>query len=126
MTHPAGHVTQALDLGEIDERHRGEMLHVWVDGPDMETLMAHHARMRAVNEALETAFWSELAQGKLALWLCAAWGMEPHELGAFSLTYGPLVYVKAARKSAELLVRRMGETLAALSLAHQLGRYGRD
>ena len=125
MTHPAGHITESLDLGEIDERHRGKVLRVWVDG-DMETLMAHHAKMRAVNEALETAFWSELAQGMLTLWLCAAWGMEPHELGAFALTYGPLVYIKAARRTATMLIERVGETLDALSFAHQLGRYGRD
>ena len=126
MAHSAGHITETLDLGAIDARHRGEVLRVWVDGPDAETLVAHLHSMRACDEALKAAFWSELAQGKLALWLCAAWGVEPHELGAFVLTHGPFVYVKAARRSAAMLTERMGETLAALSFAQQLGRYGRD
>ena len=126
MAHAAGHVTETLDLGEIDERHRGEVLRVWVDGPDAETLAAHLSNMRACHTMLMTAPWSELAQGALVLWLVDAWGMEPPELDAFVVRFGPIVYIEAARKSAAMLAKRAGETFAALAFAHQLGRYGRD
>ena len=124
MTHPAGHITESLGLGEIDARHRGTVLHVWVDGPDMETLAAHLSNMRACHTMLMTAPWSELAQGALVLWLYDAWGMEPPELDAFVARFGPIVYIAAARRSAAMLAKRACETFAALALAHQLGRLG--
>jgi len=125
MAHPAGRITAPLDLGEIDGRHRGVVLAVWVDGPDMQTLRAHFDKLKACDAALRAGFWSPVAQGKLVLWLWDAWGMDPAELGDFTLAYGPLVYLRAARASAAMLVEHIGETLAALSLAQQTGRVGR-
>ena len=126
MAHLAGHITEALDLGAIDARHRGEVLHVWTDGPNLQTLKLHLNRMCACFELLGAAPWTAATQGKLALWLCDAWGMDLSELDTFAVRFGPFVYLEAARRSGAMLVRRVNETLADVSLALQMGRRGHD